>query len=99
MARKINDGVIEAVRYNPDGKISVVRTYLRHGVVWSDHIILARTDLVDKINQGKHFVIGARKKHLGSVFDTGASIQLINGHIITVGQAAARDLLAGLSVF
>ena len=45
MARKTIDGVIEAVRYSPDGAISVVRTYQRRGAVWSDHILLGRKEL------------------------------------------------------
>lgn len=99
MARKKYDGVIEAVRYDRDGKINVVRTYLRHGAVWSDHIIMGRNVLVDKINQGKHFAIGDRIENMGNEFDTRAAVHLVKGHVITEGQAAARDMLAGLSVF
>lgn len=99
MASNKIDGVIEAVRYDPDGKIRVVRTYVRHGVVWSDHIIIDRTDLVERLSNGKHFVIGGRKQNLGNVFETGSKVRLLNGHVITDGQPAARDMLAGLSVF
>ena len=53
MARKKIDGVIEAVRYTPGGMISVVRTYERRGAVWSDHIILDRTELIARLTTGK----------------------------------------------
>ena len=94
------DGVIEAVRYDRDGKISVVRTYLRHGAVWADHIIMDRNDLIENLNNGKRFVTGNRKENLGNVFETRTGVHLVKGHVITDGQAAApRDMLAGLSVF
>jgi hypothetical protein len=99
MARIKIDGVIEAVRYTPGGMISVVRTYERRGVVWSDRIILGRTELVARLAGGKHFVIGQRKASLGSVFETGPAVHILDEHIVTNGQPAARDLLAGVSIF
>jgi hypothetical protein len=93
------DGVIEAVRYNPDGLISMVRTYLRHGSVWSDRILLGRRELVEQLKNGKYFVTGARKGFLGGIFWTGSTVRYIDEHIVTEGQAALRDLLAGVSVF
>jgi hypothetical protein len=99
MARIKIDGVIEAVRYTPGGMISVVRTYERRGVVWSDHIIMGRSDLVARLTNGKHFVIGQRKALLGSVFETGEAVHYVDEHIISGGQPAARDLLAGVSIF
>jgi hypothetical protein len=93
------DGVIEAVRYTPGGRISVVRTYQRRGAVWSDHLILGRPELVEQLKSGKRFVTGARKELLGSVFKTGSTIRYIDEHIVTEGQAALRDLLAGVPVF
>jgi len=99
MAQKKLDGVIEAVRYNSDGKIAIVRAYERHGVVWSDHVLLDRKGLSDRLIQGKRFVIGERKIHLGSVFTTGAAVRQINGNIVTEGQTGGHDLLAGVLVF
>jgi hypothetical protein len=93
------DGVIEAVRYTPGGLISVVRTYERRGAVWSDHILLGRTELVARLRNGKHFVTGERKEYLGSVFETAAPVHYVDDHIVTDGQSSARDLLAGVSVF
>ena len=99
MARIKIDGVIEAVRYTPGGMISMVRTYERRGVVWSDHILLSRSDLVARLILGKHFVIGQRKESLGSVFDTGEAVHYLDDHVVTGSQPAARDLLAGVSIF
>ena len=99
MARTKIDGVIEAVRYSPDDKISVVLTYQRRGAVWSDHLLLDRAELVEQLKNGKNYVTGTRKNYLGSVFKTGSAVSLVNGHVVTGGQAALRDLLAGVSVF
>jgi hypothetical protein len=99
MAPKKLDGVIEAVRYTPGGKIAVVRAYERHGVVWSDHILIERKELSDRLKQGKRFVVGERRYYLGSVFKTGTVVQLMGDSIVTQGQTSARDLLNGVPVF
>jgi len=99
MARVKIDGVIEAVRYSPNGKIIIVRAYERRGVVWTDHILLERKGLVERLNDGKRFVTGERKIYLGSVFETGPKVQFVDEHVVTDGQTATRDLLVGASVF
>jgi hypothetical protein len=99
MAHKKIDGVIEAVRYTPDGKISEVRSYQRRGAVWSDRVIIDRTELIEQIKNSKRFVTGTRKEFLGGVFKTGSAVRFIDDHIVTEGQAALRDLLAGVPVF
>ena len=99
MARMKIDGVIEAVRYNSNGKISLVRTYERHGVVWSDDILLDRNALIALLKNGKRFVIGKRTTNFGSVFETGQAVQLVNEFIVTSGQPAGKDHLAGVSIF
>jgi len=99
MTRKKLDGVIEAVHYTAGGKISVVRAYERHGVVWSDHVLLERKELSDRLKQGKRFVVGERKIYLGSVFKTGTEVRQIEGNIVTEGPTSARDLLTGVPVF
>jgi hypothetical protein len=99
MAHKKIDGVIEAVRYTPAGSISVVRAYQRRGAVWSDHVLIGRPELVEQLNSGKSFVTGARKEFVGGVFKTSSIVRYIDQHIVTEGQAALRDLLAGVSVF
>ena len=53
------DGVIEAVRYK-GGKIDIVRAYERRGATFSDHVLLTRKTLIERVEQGKRFVIGQR---------------------------------------
>jgi hypothetical protein len=99
MTRPKFDGVIEAVRYTPGGMISIVRTYERRGAVWSDYILLGRTELIARLTNGKHFVTGQRKALLGSLFETGSAVNYLGGHIVSGAQSAAHDLLVGVSIF
>ena len=99
MAREIFDGIIEAVRYTPEGLIGMVRAYQRRGAVWSDHILLGRMELMEKLQNGKRFVTGRRKNLLGNVFETGRVVQMGNEYIFTKGQSSQRDLLAGVPLF
>ena len=99
MARIKYDGIIEAVRYTTAGKIDMVRFYERRGAIWSDRIILGRKDLVERLNKGKRFAAGTRKEFLGSSFETGLAVQHIEEHLVTDGQPAKRDLLAGVPTF
>lgn len=98
MARKELDGVIEAVHYAVGGKIAFVRAYERHGVVWSDHVLLERQELSERLMQGKRFVVGERKNYFGSIFNNGTAVHQIDGNIVTEGQKSARDLLTGVPV-
>ena len=63
MAKKI-DGVIEAVRYNPNGQIALVRAYERRGATFSDRVLLDRKTLLERLKSGKNFSIGQRKEFL-----------------------------------
>jgi hypothetical protein len=99
MTRLKIDGIIEAVRYSPSGLISMVRTYERHGAVWSDHILLGRNDLVHRLQNGKHYLTGKRKAYLGGVFESGTRVRFLNESIFTEGQEGQRDLLADVPVF
>lgn len=99
MARSKYDGIIEAVRYTPNDEINMVRAYQRRGAVWSDRVLLCRSELVEQLQQGKHFFTGVRKAYFGSVFETRSSVSFVDQHIITAGQPALRDLLAGVPCF
>ncbi len=99
MARIKLDGIIEAVRYTPGGKIEVVRAYERRGVVWSDHILIGRKELSEQLKQGKRFVVGERKIYLGSMFKTGTAVRQVQDNIVTDGQVDGRDHLNGVPVF
>jgi len=77
MAKKL-DGVIEAVRYNPDGQIALVRGYELRGVTYSDRILLDRSSLLERLKAGKSFSIGQRKEFWGSTFEHGKKVKVIS---------------------
>jgi len=93
------DGIIEAVRYEPDGRIDLVRAYERHGTVWSDRILIGRKDLAERLKSGGRFAAGRRKEYLGNVFETGPAVRLEQGSIVTTGQTVKRDLLSDVPLF
>jgi len=99
MARNKFDGVIEAVRYQPDGKIALVSAYERRGAVWSDRVLLERGELIERLKRGKRFVTGQRKEYVGGVFETGPSVRVVQGMLVTQEQAAKRDLLGDVPIF
>lgn len=76
------DGLIEAVRYAPDGKIELVRAYERRGATFSDIILIDRANLVTRLKNGQKFVTGVRKEFLGSTFEPARIVQF-NGDVIT----------------
>lgn len=96
------DGVIEAVRYAPDGNILKVRVYQRRGATFSDRVLLDRQALVDQLKKRKRYVVGHRKQLLASTFDTSKSLRLIGGkgrEIISTNDVAVHDLLEEAPVF
>lgn len=94
MAKKF-DGVIEAVRYNPDGQVALVRAYVLRGVTYSDRVLLDRESLVERLKAGKKFTTGQRKEFLGSTFEFGKPVKIvsINGkdYLSTQDGAQPRD--------
>ncbi|RMF48676.1 MAG: hypothetical protein D6755_03390 [Anaerolineae bacterium] len=79
------DGVIEAVRYTPEGRIAWVRAHERRGPAFSDHIILSREALIARLRDGKKFVTGKRVLYMGDTFETGAALTLVeNGNEIRI---------------
>lgn len=95
MAKPKFDGLIEAVRYSPDGKIELVRAYERRGATFSDHILIDRANLVTRLKGGEIFVTGSRKEFLGSTFETTKTVRL-DGDVINTGSNSKRDLLEGV---
>jgi hypothetical protein len=97
------DGVIEAVRYTPGGKIEFVRLYERRGAAWSDHVLVGRQELVERIKKGKRFVTGRRQPSLGGVFETETAVRLAGegGSPVVVSEGASdgKDSLANVPVF
>jgi len=77
MAKTKFDGVVEAVRYKPDGQIQWVRAYVRNGPVFSDCLIIERQSLIEQIKAGKRFLAGRRIELMASTFETSAPLRLI----------------------
>ena len=102
MAKKY-DGVIEAVRYNPNGQIALVRAYVLRGVTYSDRVLLDSETLLEQIKKGKKFTTGQRKELLASTFELGKNVKTLgtNGkEFITTRQASPeRDDLEETPVF
>ena len=99
MAKQKIDGVIEAVRYAPDGSVAWVRAYERRGPTYSDVVILPREELVKRLQAGKQFTLGQRKEYLASEFILGLPLRLqTQGDVsllVTNDSPANRDHLDG----
>lgn len=97
------DGVIEAVRYDADGRIDVVRVYERRGPTWSDMILMKRDVLVERMRSGKKFYSGRRIPRLGGTFELAAELRLAGKPgqevVVTRSSKAECDRLDGVPVF
>lgn len=76
MAKKF-DGVIEAVRYR-DGQIEEVRAFERRGSAFSDRVLIPRQNLLERLKDGKKFVLGQRKEFFAGTFETGKPVQVVS---------------------
>ena len=99
MARSKVDGIVEAVRYGPDGQVEIVRVYERRGPTWSDRMLLTRQELIERLKSGQKFVIGQRMKLLGGTFETGPAVRLSGPSdwpvLVTDQNRSERDDLHG----
>ncbi|MEO8356821.1 MAG: hypothetical protein ABI621_12980 [Chloroflexota bacterium] len=75
MAKKF-DGVIEAVRFK-DGQIVVVRAFERRGAAFSDRIMIPRKELLERLKDGRTFVVGQRKEFWAGTFEEGKPVQVV----------------------
>jgi len=101
MADKKFDGIIEAVRYTRNGQIEFVRAYERRGATFSDHVLLDRKSLIERLKSKKQFVTGQRKALNASTFAPEHNVQLVkNGdkEWIATRTDASRDELEGVPV-
>ena len=98
----VDDGVIEAVRYK-DGQIEVVRAFERRGATFSDRIMVARNELLERLKKGQKFVIWTRRDFWASTFDIQEKpVQVVdhNGkEIIATSTDAKHDELEQAPVF
>lgn len=100
MAKKF-DGVIEAVRYK-NGQIVVVRAFERRGAAFSDRIMMDRKELLERLKQGRKFIIGKRKELLAGTFEEGKAVQLVSRDgkdFIATSSSADHDELEQAPVF
>lgn len=97
------DGVIEAVRYMPDGQIALVRVHERRGAAFGDHVLLTRQQLIERLKAGKRLVIGKRKPFWGNTFETGPEVHLVQdggSDWVRLAQASGNgDTLPGVPLF
>lgn len=97
------DGVIEAVRYNPDGQIVLVRGYELRGVTYSDRVLLDRNTLVERLKEGKKFTTGQRKEFWASTFEYGKPVKVVSkdgkDYLTTRNDASQRDEVEETPVF
>ena len=75
MAKKF-DAVIEAVRYK-NGQIVVVRAFERRGSAFSDRVLIDRKELLERLKDGKKFIVGRRKELMAGTFEEGKPVQVI----------------------
>lgn len=98
MAKPNFDGLIEAVRYTSQGQIEVARIYERRGAAFSDHFLVTRAKLLERLHCGERFVTGSRQAFLGNSFETGKTVHLA-GEFIATQPEANRDLLETVPLF
>ena len=95
------DGVIEAVRFK-SGKIELVRAYERRGATFSDHVLMDRKTLLERLKDGRHFVTGQRKEFLASTFEVGKPVNLAGSdgqQVVTTAAQEDHDELEGVPAF
>ncbi len=102
MAKAKFDGIVEAVRYNPDGKVKWVRAYLRRGQTFSDIVLLDRQTLADQLKSGKRIMAGRRILLQASTFEVTQPLRLIQQDkedvLVTGEMTANQDCLEGVPI-
>jgi len=102
MAKQKFDGIVEAVHYAADGRVEWVRAYERRGATFSDRVLIPRQELVNKLKEGKRYLIGRRKQYLASTFDFSQPVHLLprdGQEVLVVGEIQAeRDCLEGVPI-
>lgn len=103
MSKVKYDGVIEAVRYTPEGKISLARAYERRGPAFSDRILLSRDELIKRLNSGEKYMVGKRIPMMGGMFEVSTRLQLVRGEgnfvWVSTSPSENRDHLEGAPLF
>ena len=102
MAKPGYDGVIEAVHYDPAGKVAWVRVYERRGPTFSDRLIVDRETLIKRLQAGRKYVVGRRVPLMAGTFETSHPVHYFpdgrDGVLVCSDRQAERDTLAGVPV-
>jgi len=102
MAKVKYDGVVVAVHYTPDNQVDWVRTFLRHGPIFSDRIMLNRQDLIEQLESGKKFMVGKRMPYMAGLFEVSEPLRVIKTEgdyvLVTGDNRAERDNLEGIPI-
>jgi len=98
MPRLKYDGVIEVVRYTPEGQIALVRAYERRGATFSDRLLWTRPELIERLKAGKKIATGSRTALLASTFSDLAPVRLVRSHsgevILSGSESGDHDRLS-----
>jgi hypothetical protein len=97
------DGLIEAVRYDANGRLILVRAYERRGSAYSDNLLIDRETLMASLKSRKRFVTGKRVHNMGGTFQVGNSVRVSGSagqeFVVSGSQAGSRDFLEGVPIF
>ena len=103
MAQKKFDGILEAVRLDDKGQLLLARLYERRGPIVSDHLLVQRDNIVQRLKDGQRLFVGKRVYKMGSVFEIGAEVHLSNKNtqpaIVVGANSSDNDQLNGVPVF
>ncbi|HLA97449.1 MAG TPA: hypothetical protein VJL34_03265 [Anaerolineales bacterium] len=102
MAKPKYDGVVESVHYKPDGEVDWVRAFERRGAIFTDWVLIDRQTLIQRLKNGKKYVVGRRIPLMGGTFEITQPLRLVrfgDKDVLIVGEAQAdRDRLDGVPV-
>jgi len=102
MAKIKYDGVVEAVHYKPNGEVDWVRAYERRGATFSDHVLIERGTLIERLKSGKNYVVGRRIPLKASTFEVTLPLKVVNigeKDTLVVGETRAeQDRLEGVPI-
>ncbi len=103
MAKKKFDAVLEAVRLNEDGQVEIAKIFERRGIIFSDHFLVDRNELIKRIKDGQKIMTGKRQYKMGSVFDTDKEVRVVSTKgkdVLAVGnESSDRDSLQSIPRF
>jgi hypothetical protein len=77
MAKKYN-GVVDSVRVDTEGRVTLVRLYERRGPTWSDRILLDREKFIERLKDGQTYMIGSRTPFMAGTFKVTNPVKLVN---------------------